>query len=188
MFLGRLDVMGLVASDEIRKILTNILDSAEFEKVVASEGRLGYLRHPEVGLRRLRRAVVNLASRKSFMTVVRAGVSVSEFAPPPANLSALKDILPRENDKHSYSPLFMELPESTGAFIARSALVEAFPHAVPPAGTLFVEEYTRGGLTSHAWLNKGEEKKLLEDPRKILAYRVKEANRARRAILQMRTN
>jgi hypothetical protein len=182
MCIGRLAVSGLVADDEVRKILSNILDSAEFEKVVASEGRLGYLKYPDVGLRRLKKAVVSLASRQGFKTAVKAGIAVSEFSPPPANLSVLKDILPGEHDKRPHSPLFLDLPPSTAATIARSALAEAYPQAIPLRRTLYVNEYARGGRVSHAWLNKGEEKKLLENPRRDLAYRIEKARSARRAL------
>ena len=184
-YIEKMGVTGQVSDAAVREVLSKIIDSSEFEKVVASEGRLGYIKHPEVGLSRLKRAIIGLTSRKDFRSAVRAGVGVAELAPGLGPISVLKDVLPKAEEKHHFSPLFLDLPMSAHAAISRSALAEAYPEAVPSKGSIFLEEHIRGNRASHQWLNEGEEQKLVDNPKKDLAHRVKSAKNARGALMHI---
>jgi hypothetical protein len=183
MLMKRLAITGSVSEEGVRESLSRILESSLFDKIVASEGRLGYLNHPNVGLLRVKRAVSDLIARKNFRTVVKTAAVVSELAPVPIKPGPIEDLLPRSKNERSFSPPFIDLPLSVNASIARAALAEAFPGAVSVKETIFVEEYMRGGAVSYSWLNEGEEEKLIDDPRKQLAHQTNAAEKARRSMM-----
>jgi hypothetical protein len=178
-------VVGEVGNADIRKAFWKILDSSEYERVVAVEGRLGLVRNPSVLLRKLRSAILDLTTRGEFKGVIKAGTSVAEFARLPllgSGLGTLADTLKR---KPGFAPPLFDLPLKTQYHIAISSLAESYPGSTPPKNTMFALEHARMGKVAHSWIEKGEKWKLKDNLRSTLKRLQTESIKTRRAVLQL---
>jgi hypothetical protein len=137
-----------------------LLNLAEFRTLLATSGKLGYLKHPTVGLRRLGTAI------RTFVTHPKAKPFLG-LASTAANISGVSvaEKIGRMVEQvggffgEPFRPPFMSLgPAEMGIY--RVALQSRFPDAVPPQGTILNFEHMRCGYRGVSWLNVGEEHKL----------------------------
>ena len=65
----------------------------------------------------------------------------------------------KEEEGMCFSPPFIDLGPAIIP-ISTIALLEKYPNATPPKGTIMLLESLREGVAHHSWLNVGEENKL----------------------------
>ena len=126
--LDRLLMNGQVADPQVRSVLSSVIESSEYRELIASNGKLDYLRQPRIGLRRVKRAVL-IASKREFRETVRAGMTVSSFAPPPLNVSGLREIIPDRSQHDRFAPPSIDMPMTTHFDICKAALAEFSPES-----------------------------------------------------------
>jgi hypothetical protein len=145
-----------------------LVENAEFRAVVAASGRIGYLKHPRVALRRLRNAARNFLAKPEAAKLFTLATTTADFAGAKSIVEKARSIveLIGASNSRSFCPPFMDLgPAQVGVY--RVALADAFADAIPPHGTIFTFEHSRGGRFSHSWLNVGEEMKLQREQEEI---------------------
>jgi hypothetical protein len=177
---------GMYGVDTCREAVTtawDILKMAEFRALVAASGRIGYLKHPIVALRRLSEKFRDLMRQPAVKPLIRL-VSTAADAAGAAGLgeAAAEALgLAAHAGRGAFhlpfiSPGPAELP------LYRAALREGLPGAVPPEGTIMVFEQSRGGRAIHSWLNVGEEDKLEREARSGLSHRIELHRESMRAL------
>lgn len=138
-----------------------LLNNAEFRAVVAASGKLGYLKHPLVGLRRLQQLLQQFFARddaRRMLSMAKTTADLAGVGTAASSTAHLIESLISAGEK-TFRPPFLSLgPAELGIY--RAALAEAYPSATPPAGSIMVFERGRGGSVGHSWLNTGEEMKL----------------------------
>jgi hypothetical protein len=148
------------SSDDFSPAVWSLLNSAQFRAVVSASGRLGYLKHPLVGLKRLQGTIRNFFGRKDTKRLLSLAATTADLAGAGAAAKAtghLLESLGAHTD--SFRPPFLSLgPARLGIY--RAVLADTRPDAIPPPGTIMVFERSRAGKVSHSWLSVGEEKKL----------------------------
>ncbi len=182
--LDRIEFNMQVPYPEVQRVLPNLISSAEFAEFVSSNARLGFLRHPAMGLRRVKTTLRNVVSSKGFRKVVRGGLTVSQLAPLPVNVSGLRDILPVATKGTEFSPPFIELPLSVHLSICQAALREFDPRAVAVPGNLYAQSSLMGSIR---WLaDKPEDRlKLQDNPQELLLRQKTELSSAKKNLVNI---
>lgn len=179
--LGRLNLVVERLDADKRETLTNMLDSAEFQRVTESMGSLGYLRQPMTGIRRVNSALRTITSNNKFKKVIKMGAAGSQLPGSPLNLSALNGLVDDNPDNTRFAPPLVDLPTTLEYSMYKESLASIEPNAVPQPGTIMATEHllTRG----HSWINAGEEYRISYDPVKSLTYNRKAIEQARNYLL-----
>jgi hypothetical protein len=162
------EVIGHVSEANIRNLFWRIIDSSEYSSVVSISGRLGLVRHPAILLHKLEQTVRDLATHAEFKVAIKAGQVAAELAKLPVSFSSLEELAGNLKRGPGFASPFIELPISTEYHIAEASLKELFPTANFPKGTLYAAERTLGDLSSHMWVNSGEDWRLVYHPRGTL--------------------
>ena len=160
-----------------------ILQLAEFRAVVAASGRIGYLKHPLVGLRRLGDRLRDLVRKPAVKPLIKLASTAADAAGAAGLAGAAGEALGLVTNisSHRFHPPFIsigaaELP------LYRAALREGVPGAVPPDGVIMLFEYMRAGQGGGMWLNVGEERKLELEAKGGFRQRVAKRREARKAL------
>lgn len=137
-----------------------LLNLAQFRTLVATSGKLGYLKYPAVGLKRLGSAIKNFVTHpkaKPFLGLASTAANVSGLSVAEKIGKMAEQIGGFFGDP--FHPPFMNLgPAEMGIY--RIALQSRFPGACPPNGAILAFEHMRCGVKGVSWLNVGEEHKL----------------------------
>lgn len=147
-------------ADSFSPAVWSLLDTAQFRRVVSATGKLGYLRHPLVGLKRLQEIVRNFFGRKDTRKMLSLAATTVDLAGAGTAAKAAEhffETLGAQTDL--FRPPFLGLgPAELGIY--RAVLAEMNANAIPPPGTIMVFEHSRAGRLGHSWLSVGEEEKL----------------------------
>jgi hypothetical protein len=160
-----------------------ILKMAEFRAVVAASGRIGYLKHPLLGLRRLRDRLRDLIRKPSAKPLIKLASTAVDAAGARGLASAAGEVLGLAANApgQQFHPPFIALgPADLPLY--RAALREGLPGAVAPDGAIMLFEVMRAGRAGHMWLNLGEERKLEREARAGLPHRIAKYREARKAL------
>jgi hypothetical protein len=152
------------AGREMASTLWNLIETAEFRSMVAATGKLGYLDHPIITLRRVRNIVRDFLQMKDAKTLLKVIGTVADIGSktggPVAAIKTSTSVLANLADLgEPFRPPFLDLGPSVQG-IYRASLSSRHPDAIPPSGTIFVFEQSRAGHRNHSWLSVGEELKL----------------------------
>jgi hypothetical protein len=148
------------SSDSFSPAVWSLLDSAQFRDVVSASGKLGYLKHPLVGLKRLQAIIHNFFGRKDTQKMLSLAATTADLAGAGTAAKAAENFFERLGaHTDSFRPPFLSLG-SAELGIYRAALADTHPNAIPPPGTIMVFEHSRAGKLGHSWLSVGEEEKL----------------------------
>lgn len=148
------------SSDGFSPAVWLLLNSAQFRDVVAASGKLGYLKHPLVGLRRLQGIIRNFFGRKDTQNMLSLAATTADLAGAGTAAKAAEHFLEKLGEHtDSFRPPFLSLgPAELGIY--RAVLAETHPNAIPPPGTIMIFERSPAGKVGHSWLGVGEETKL----------------------------
>jgi hypothetical protein len=141
-----------------------LLDNAEFRSLVSVSGRLGYLKHPLIGLKKLQRAIQKFFSREDAKMLLSLAKTTAECAGAGSAASSVEHVLEAavNSKERSFRPPFLGVgPARLGIY--RLALADGYPDAEPPKGAIMLFEHSRAGKIGHSWLNIGEETKLEQE-------------------------
>jgi hypothetical protein len=140
-----------------------LLDNAEYRAMVSVSGRLGYLKHPLVGLKRLQHVIQQFFGREDAKAILSVAKATADLAGAGRAATAATQVIETlVNVNGSFRPPFVGLgPARLGVY--RVALADGYPDAAPPAGTIMVFERSRAGVVGRSWLNVGEELKLAHE-------------------------
>jgi hypothetical protein len=164
-----------------------LLENAQFRAVVAASGRLGYLKHPLIGVKRLQRVIRTFVSRKETKKMLSLASTAAEFAGAGTTATTAENLLVELVGSHpsTFRPPFLSLgPAELGIY--RAVLADSHSEATPPQGTIMVFEHSRASKVGHSWLNAGEENKLERGSTrpKDLQKKVLEARAAQKRFLE----
>ena len=163
----RLDLVAEILDPLVRQGLDDMLSYAEYNRLTSTAGRLGYVRRPDLALRRIARIVRNIVSSNHFKFLVKAGTGASEIAGHP--IPTLAEILDRPKPGRAFNPPLLELPITTEYKIYRESLTSIDVRAKPQDGYIHVvEDSITGGI---GWLQAGEESKISYDVNLALRYK-----------------
>jgi hypothetical protein len=147
-------------SESFSPAVWSLLESAQFRSVVSASGKLGYLKHPLVGLKRLQEIIRNFFGRKDTRKMLSLAATTADLAGAGTAAKAAEhffESLGAHTD--SFRPPFLSLgPAQLGIY--RAVLADTDPNASPPPGTIMVFEHSRAGRVGHSWLSVGEDEKL----------------------------
>ena len=149
---------------ELTPRLWDLLETAEFRLMVSETGKLGYLEHPVIAVRRLRNIIRDFLQRKDTSVLLKVVGTVADLASrahtSAATVKTAAGVLSSLADIGApFSPPFLKLgPAVQGIY--RVALSGLCRDAIPPAGTIFAFRRYRAGRESYSWLSVGEELKL----------------------------
>lgn len=162
----------------------DILKLAEFRAVVAASGRIGYLKHPLMGLRRLGHRLRELIRRPAIKPFIKLASTAADAAGAGGLAGAAGEALglAADGSGQQFHPPFISLGAAELP-LYRAALREGAPGAVPPKGAIMLFEIMRAGAGSGGmWLNVGEETKLEREAKGGFRQRIAEHREARRAL------
>jgi len=149
---------------ELAPKLWDLIETAEFRLIVSESGQLGFVEHPLIAVRRLRRFVRDFLQREDASVLLKVVGTVADLGSKAhasaASLKTFATVL--GNLAHTgapFNPPFLKLgPAVQGIY--RLALSHLSSDAVPGDGTIFSFVRSRAGKESLSWLNVGEELKL----------------------------
>jgi len=160
-----------------------ILETAEFRALVAASGRVGFLKHPLLALRRLRDKLRDIIRKPSAKSLIKLASTAVDAAGTGGLAGAAGEVLGLAADSpgQEFHPPFIplgpvELP------LYRAALRAGLPGAAAPEGVIMSFELMRGGQADEIWLNVGEGTKLDREARASLRPRLVEHRKARKAL------
>ncbi len=163
-----------------------ILKMAEYRAVVAASGRIGYLKHPFLGLRRVRDRLRDLIRKPCARPLIKLASTAVDAVGAGGLAGAAGEVLgaaANAPEEHFHPPFIslgpLELP------LYRAALREGLPGAVAPDGAIMLFEKICGGRGIYMWLNVGEERKLEREARESLRHRIARYREARKALDQI---
>ena len=160
-----------------------VLNTAEFRSVISASGRLGYLKHPRVALKRVRDLMREFLARpdaKKLLTLANTTAELAGAGKTVDTLSSIAEQFGASGDGRPFHPPFISLgPAGLGVY--RVTLAEALIGAVPPDGTIVLYERSRGGIIGHEWVNTGEENKRQLEARSTAYQRRESLLKARAA-------
>jgi hypothetical protein len=79
-----------VAEPGIDKVLLDMIETSEFADVVAASGYFGYIRHPLIGIKRLRKAIKNLLLNESYSSIVKSAEVIQDVTKLPIAIKPLR--------------------------------------------------------------------------------------------------
>lgn len=171
--------LGSVTAPIVEQSTTNnifeIIESAEFRRLTATSGVLGYLGAPALALRRIKRLFRDLLQHtgtRGALSIASVVGDVGAIGPIAKGVGKVAELT---GATRQFAPPFLPLG-SAEAGIYRVALAETFPGATPPPGTIMVLEHALGAIS---WRNEGEEQKLSPDVDEMLDRRRKRAAECR---------
>jgi hypothetical protein len=158
-----------------------IMESAEFQSLIAESGRVGFLANPLPALRQMKRRFVDLLQNPLAKKTMRLASSAADVVGSGGAGTVAADLFDiSKPTRREFNPTFLPLGP-TQLSLYRVALRESLPDASPPKGTIMVFE---GGFGT-SWLNEGEETKLEDEATNGLDARVKEHRKAVIALREM---
>jgi hypothetical protein len=175
----------VASQDKAKPSVWNFIEMTEFVALVAASGRLGYLRHPNIGMRRVRKAAREFFGKAEVAKVFRLVSTTADLAGAKFLAEKAKGLIELfdKSTNSSFHPPFINLGAAEMG-VYQAALTETFPDATPPPGLIMAFEGTRGGKASLSWLNIGEEMKL-ELEEQGMAHRVNKLQEARSALKRL---
>lgn len=160
-----------------------IMELAEFRSLVAESGRLGYLRDPVVGFRRVRNRLRQLLSKPSVKPILAAATTAADAAGVGQILSGARtaaDVISVPAKSRDFRPPFLSMgPASLGVYRSALSRIEG---ASPSPGMIMAFETTCLGHTHYSWLNEGEEAKLEQEAQQGIGPRLKKHREAHAAL------
>lgn len=152
-----------ISHSNISDRLWNIIDTTEFNSIVSESGKLGYVKNPRIGLRKIKNLFISLFKRPEVTPLLGLAHTSAELSGNGIPINAIEQIIKNKIHKNengrNYSPPFIDIGPAILS-IYSIALFEKYPKATPPEGTIMLLETLRDGKAEHSWLNVGEEKKL----------------------------
>lgn len=152
----------------------DIMDTAEFHKIVSESGRIGYVKHPLPALRRLRKWFLALMKNPVASGTLKLASTAADAAGGAGLATASAEVLGiGMNRDGSFNPPFISLgPAQVSLY--RAVLRETLPGAAPPEGAFMVFKSASG----ISWLNVGDESKLQEEALGGITPRIKKHREA----------
>lgn len=132
----RVGLTGYRGDPEIRGKLFEILDSTEFADVVEKSGYLGLVRRPIVALRRLRRSVAAVVTRRDFRAVAKAAEAIAGLTGMTIPAEPLISIANEFDKGRQFSPPVFDLTPFRQD-IYNATLTEFDRKCKPRPGTLY---------------------------------------------------
>lgn len=160
-----------------------ILKMAEFRAVAAASGRIGYLKHPLVGLRRLGDRLRDLIRKPAVRPLIKLASTAADVAGAAGLGGAAGEALglAANVSGQRFHPPFISLGAAELP-LYRAALREGVPGAIPPDGVIMLLEVMRAGRGGGMWLNLGEERKLEREAKGGFRRRIAKHREARKAL------
>ena len=167
---------------QVGRTVWQIIESAEFNAVVAESPALGYLKEPGLALAVLRDKIRDLVARPVAKGLITASKSAADLAGVGKSIESASRIAEFIDDASmaGFRPPFFNLGPSV-LTLYRVALEEAFPGAHAPEGTIMVFEEWRAGGAGTSWLSVGEEDKLEREEQEAIEKRTLKWQEAVRA-------
>jgi hypothetical protein len=159
-----------VVEQASRDRLTDIIDSAEFRRLTATSGLLGYLTEPRVALRRIARLFRNLVGRQPIQAGLSVAVAAGEAGAVKPIAKGVGKLLELANQPREFAPPFLPLG-SAEIGIYRTVIADISPEAKPHPGTAVTFQHAR----ELSWLNVGEEPRIYAEERDIAGRAAKAA-------------
>lgn len=175
----------LVPRAEASVDIWKIVENTEFASLVAASGQIGYLKHPAVAFRRLRKPARHFFARPEIAKLFSLATTAANIAGANSIGEKAKNLgtLVTDLDSRPFCPPFVNLG-SAELGVYRLALADAFVGATSPDGTILAFEHSRCGRTSMSWLNSGEESKLQTEEQNIVGLKA-EVVEARSALKKL---
>jgi hypothetical protein len=148
------------SKDSFSPSVWSLLDNAQFRTLVSVSGKLGYAKHPLVGVKRLQQAIRTFVKRDDTRRMLSLVATTADLAGAETIRKTTETLFETlvGTPQSSFRPPILELgPTTLGIY--RTAL-SADPRATPPQGTIMVFEHGRAGRGGLSWLSVGEETKL----------------------------
>jgi hypothetical protein len=166
--------LDLIPKPETAAQVWNLIENAEFGALVEMAGRIGYLNHPAVAYRRIRKAAKQFFTKPKTAKLFALATSAADLAGAKCITEKAKSIadLVNVSGRAAFCPPFIDLGAAQIG-VYRLALSDGYVEATPPEGAILVFEHSRGGRVSHSWLNAGEELKLQKEEHDIDSSRAK---------------
>ena len=103
--------LDLARKSETASQIWELIENAEFRAVVAASGRIGYLKHPRVGLRRLRKTARDFVRKPETAKLFALATTTAELAGAKSIVEKARSIveLVGASDSHSFCPPFIDL-------------------------------------------------------------------------------
>lgn len=160
-----------------------ILKLAEFRAVVAASGRIGYLKHPVIGLRKLSDRLRDLVRKPAVKPFIKLASTAADAAGTAGLAGAAGEALglAADGSGERFHPPFISLGAAELP-LYRAALREGVPGALPPEGVIMLFEIMRAGRGGGMWLNVGEERKLELEAKGGFRQRFAKHREARKAL------
>lgn len=160
-----------------------ILKLAEFRALVATSGRLGYLKHPLMGLRRVGDRLRDLIRKPAVKPLLKLASTAADAAGAAGFAGAPGEVLglAANMSGQRFHPPFISLGAAESP-LYRAALREGVPGAVPPTGVIMLFETVRAGRGGGTWLNVWDERKLELEAESGFRQRVAKHRDARKAL------
>jgi hypothetical protein len=138
----------------------SIMEDAKFKELVVASGRIGYLKHPILELKNLKKRFVKLMARpvvKGTMTLASTAVDAAGGAGMGA--AVVKAIgIATPGSGGQFNPPFISLGP-TELSLYGAVLREQMPGAIPPPGQIMAFRRRSG----YSWLSVGEDDKLARE-------------------------
>lgn len=181
-YIPKVNIIRHASEPGMQETLTNVLDSAEFAKVVATYGRLGYLRKPQIGLRRISVAVSDLIRLREFKLLLAGIKGISQLSSVPLPTDLLESLAKSTNASREFSPQYASLTPFDQE-IYDATLHGSNPNCRPPRGSAFQIQPHKVSICGNRFLEEGVA--IRWNPKSQLARDKKLAARARKAAMHI---
>jgi len=173
-YIDKLGIIQHISEPGVGTEIQHILDTAEFADVVGAQGKLGYLRNPRIGLRRVSSTIHTLVKRREFRSLVAATRSISSLAKIALPVDIVDELIAESDD--NFSPVFGTLSPFYQT-IYETSLFEYDPKCRTLPGKILDIQPFKLGVCGHMWRDSGESAE--QSIEKELQYAKRVAERVR---------
>jgi hypothetical protein len=162
-----------IAEKGISEKLWSIIETAEFRSIVAESGKLGYIKNPLIGIKKISNLFADLIRKpqvKPILSIAHTAAELSGLGIPADSVERIiGEVEEQQKEGRSFSPPFISLGPAELP-IYRIALAERYPGAIPPKNSISLFEHSRDSRINISWLNVGEKKKLEKEAKSGLKH------------------
>lgn len=152
-YIDKLGIIRHISEPGVGTEIQHILGTAEFADVASAQGKLGYLRNPRIGLRRVSSTIHTLVKRREFRSLVAATRCISSLAKIALPLDIVDELIAESDD--NFSPVFGTLSPFYQT-IYQTSLFEYDPKCIPPPEVILDIQPFKLGVCGHLWRDSGE--------------------------------